>query len=222
MVDRSTASAPQFGFKPRPAPLGYRFVFLDEAFYRQLSKIRQRPSQMLMAPIPPSKPLQAFGNRGSKSQADLAGGIARHYGIGRNILGNDCPGRNDRPVPDISTWQDDRAMTDPNVVSDCDGVGSAPLEKFGVVGLFRKITGGSVGKMRLTRAVHRMVARIDAHHRRYRAELPKRRVGRIRIVDDVRIVVEHDFEQLRPRPDPRVSPELTGPNVGGRMHQRIR
>src|SRR5262252_7883824 len=114
MVDRSTASAPQFGFKPRPAPLGYRFVFLDEAFHRQLSKIRQRPSQMLVAPIPPSKPLQAFGNRGSKSHADLAGGIARDDGIGRHILGNDCSGRNDRAVPDISPRQHDRAMSDPD------------------------------------------------------------------------------------------------------------
>ena len=86
-------------------------------------------------------------------------------------------------------------MTDPDIMADMHAMALPPFEEFSLVALAAKIGARAIGKVRLRRPVHRMVARVDPCHRRDRTEFPNRGVGHLRVVDDVGIVAQLDIEQ---------------------------
>jgi len=92
-------------------------------------------------------------------------------------------------------------MPDPDVMADIDMMLAAPFEELGVVLFVREIGARAIGKVRLRGAVHRMIARVDPGHRRDRAEFSNCRVGDLRVVHDIGVIVHGDFEQNGARPD---------------------
>jgi hypothetical protein len=62
-----------------------------------------------------------------------------------------------------SIWSEDRPMADPDVVTHGDRMRAAPSEEFRFVSLVRPIAAGPIGEMGMARALHRVVAGIDAH-----------------------------------------------------------
>ena len=77
-----------------------------------------------------------------------------------------------------------------------------------------EIGAGPIGDVGLGYPMHRVVAGIDPRHRCDRAELAERRVGDVAVVDDVGIVLEHDFKQLRSCTDFRIGAEYAVADVG--------
>jgi len=147
-----------------------------------------------MIPIPPGQPRQlsaiASGNRRLIGRAGL-----RRQWCRRGRPCHDGAARDHRAGADAAARQHDRAVTDPDVMADMHTVILPPFEEFCVVALAGKVGARAIGKVRLRRPVHRMIARIDPRHRRDRAEFTDCGVGHLRVVDDVGIVAHLDVEQ---------------------------
>ena len=163
--------------------------FCEKVLDSELAEIGQGPAQRLMVPVPPRELRQPVGHRFGKPPPDRPRRIARDDGVGRDVLGDDGAGRDHRAGADRCGRQHDGAVADPDVVADMDAMPAPPFEELGLVALARKIGAGAIGEMRLRGPVHRVIARVDPRHRRDRAELSDRRVGDLRVVHDVGIVV---------------------------------
>src|SRR5215510_7806834 len=88
-----------------------------------------------MTPVPPGQPRQPVGDGFRKPPPDRPRRIAANDGVGGNILGDDCTGRNHRPGSDAAARQDYRAMSDPDVMADVDAMALPPGEELGIVAL---------------------------------------------------------------------------------------
>ena len=96
-------------------------------------------------------------------------------------------------------------------------VAAAPSEKLRIVAFVRKIRAGAIGEMRLRSPLHGVVARIDPRHRRDQAELPDRRIGDLRVIHDIGIVVHRHFMQDRARADLAIGAEPAVVQFRGRI-----
>ena len=160
-----------------------------------------------MVPVPPGEFRQAGRDIFRKPAPDDPRRISGDDGVGRNVLGHDRACRDDGAGADIAARQDHGAVPDPDVMADVDVMAAAPCEKLRIVAFLRKIRAGAIGEMRLRSPLHGVIARIDPRHRGDRAEFPDRRVGDLRVVHDVGIVVHRHFMQDRARADLAIGAE---------------
>ena len=200
---------------------GRGLVFCKKILDRELAEIGQRLPQGFVVPVPPGKLGQPVGYRFGKPPADRSRRVAGNDGVGRHVLGDDGAGRDHRAGADAAARQHDGAMSDPDVVTDMDAMAAPPFEEFGLVALAREIRAGAIGEVRLRGAVHRVIAGVDPRHRRDRAELSDRRVGDLRVVHDIGIIVHRHFLQDRPRADLAIGAELDVMQFGAWVHRRI-
>jgi hypothetical protein len=173
------------------------FVCREKIFNPELAEIGQRCTQFVVTPVPPCELGKTAGNLLREPAPHDARRIAGDDGVGGHVLCDDGTRRDHRAGADIAARQHDRAMADPDVVPDMDVMLASPVEEIVVVALAFEVGARAVGKVRLRGAVHRMIAGIDARHRRDRAEFPDGRVGDLRVVHDVGVIAYRHFMQDR-------------------------
>ncbi len=148
-----------------------------------------------MVPVPPCQRGEPVGDIFRKPPPDHSRRVSRDDGVGRDVLGHDGACRDHRAGADAAAWQHDRAVPDPDIMTDVDAMAAPPFEELCLVAFAGEISAGAIREVRLRGPVHGMIPRVDPRHRRNRAKLSDRRVGDLRVVHDVGIVVHRYFLQ---------------------------
>src|SRR5918995_7440312 len=108
-------------------------VLLQERFGRKRAEIVERRAQFRMVPIPPGEGLVALRRPALEALADRLSRHAADDRVGCDILRYDSAGADRRAVAHGDARQDGRAMAEPGIVADCDGVRAAPFEEIGLM-----------------------------------------------------------------------------------------
>ncbi len=116
-----------------------------------MAEIRQRLAKTLVIPVPPRQRGQAVRNVFGKPPPDGPRRVSGNDSVGRNVPGYDGAGGDHRAAADAATRQYDRAMSDPDIVTDIDVIAAPPCEEIGLVRLAGEISAGAIGEMRLRR-----------------------------------------------------------------------
>ena len=178
-----------------------RLVFGEKLLDAQRPEIAEHCAQSVVRPIPPGKPLQARSDFGGKTRAQHPRRIADRNRISRDVLGHHGAGADHRAGADHATRQHNGAVADPDVMTDGHVIRPPPGKELIFILRAVEISAGAVGKMRLGRTMHRVVAGVDPGHRRDRGELADGRVGDVAIVHDIRVIAERHLLQLGARAD---------------------
>ena len=161
------------------AALGERSaaVFLEESLNRQAAEIGQRGAEQIVAPIPPSKALQALGNLRWEARAQRGGGEAGHDHVGGNVFGDDRAAGNDSTGAYGHIRFDYGSMADPGVGANDGAAGVARFKKGLVIGRIVPVGAAAIQEVVQAGVLHRVVGGADPCHRGDVGEFAHRGVG---------------------------------------------
>ena len=111
-------------------------------------------------------------------------------------------------------------MADPDIVADRHAVAPAPVEEVVLV-LAEAVGRRAIDEVMLARAPHRVVAGVDAHRRRDRAELADLGIDDVAVVDDVAECTEGHLGELAARADRGPRAERARPDACGGMDRGL-
>src|SRR3569832_652363 len=160
-----------------------------------------------MRPIPPGELFHPLGDFVGDTLLDDLSWNANGNCVRRHVTRDYSIGPYDRAVADGHARHDDRAMTNPGVVADGDGMLRTPGEELGVVlGVF-EVPGRAIGEVMERREIHRMTARIDAHVSGDIGELADPGVGDLGVLNTIRVVAHDRVADVAALADLRVFAE---------------